>query len=144
MTEASSGNFHICTTAQSWLISMYGFTISSLHILIALPSSLPHYGSVCTQGMSERRLCACPQRLDVLTFCPLFSKFLQSCSRAAWRLCLILWGSLIHNTKTSRDQRQSHRLDCHSLSLPVTCWITHQQPQPGLFFFLIFYLQFKI
>lgn len=65
----------------------------------SLTPSPPHYGSMCTQGMSQRRLCARPQRSDVLTFCPLFSKFLQSCSRATWLPCLILWGSLIHSTK---------------------------------------------
>lgn len=143
MTEARSGNFHICTTAQSRLISMYGFTISSLHILIALPPSLPHYGSMCTQGMSKRRLCACPQRLDVLTFCPLFSKFLQSCSRAAWLPCLILWDSLIHNTKPLGT-------NANLAGLAVTHFL-YQSPvrshtsNPNLAFFKrIFYLQFKI
>lgn len=64
MTEAGSGNFHLCTTAQLLLISKYGFTISSLGILAALLTPYPHTAGLCALKASPRggrgggRLCA--------------------------------------------------------------------------------------
>lgn len=59
----------------------------------------PHTMGLCALKVCPREGCVPAPRSDVLTFCPLFSEFLQSCSRATWLPCLILWGSLIHSTK---------------------------------------------